>query len=183
MTALAVSTGLVNLAAGINRCIREAESAARSAVDLAIEAGKQLNAAKEQVPHGQWENWLADNVEAAPRTAQAYMKLARELPLLSAEEAQRVADLPLREAMKAIATPPAAPAAVRAPTVRVAKLDDRERIKRVFAGSVSGLRKVARLAEQGATIKQKEIEAARRSLEQALEQLNELERDYRDAKQ
>jgi len=35
----------------------------------------------------------------------------------------------------------------------------------------------------GAKIKQKEIEAAPRSLEQALEQLNELERDYRDAKQ
>lgn len=180
MTNITMPTCLATLAVGINRCIRDAESAARSAVELAIEAGQQLNAAKEQVPHGQWEVWLTDNVEAAPRTAQAYMRLAREVPLLPDEEAQRVADLPLREAMKAIATPPAAPAIQRAQYMRVRKLEDRDRIKQAFGKSATKIRQVARLAEHGVTIKPKDIASARRALEQALAQLEELERDHLD---
>ncbi|MDV7210122.1 DUF3102 domain-containing protein [Azotobacter beijerinckii] len=177
---ITAEASLATLAASINRCIREAESAARTAVELAIEAGQQLNTAKEQVPHGQWESWLSENVEAAPRTAQAYMRLAREVPLLSAEEAQRVADLPLREAMKAIATQPSAPANPRMPNMRVRKLDDRDRIKRAFGDSATKIRKVARMAEYGARIKPKDIASARRALEQALAQLAELERDHLD---
>ena len=181
MTNITMPTCLATLAAGINRCIREAETAARTAVELAIEAGQQLNAAKEHVPHGQWESWLAENVEAAPRTAQAYMRLARQVPLLPAEEAQRVADLPLREAMRAIATPPAAPATPRSPDVRVRKLEDRDRIKQAFGKSATKIRQVARLAEQGVTIKPREIESARRALQQALAQLEDLERHHLDA--
>ncbi|MFC0711510.1 DUF3102 domain-containing protein [Azorhizophilus paspali] len=171
---------LATLAASINRCIREAESAARTAVELAIEAGQQLNSAKDQVPHGQWESWLSENVKAVPRTAQAYMRLAREVPLLSAEEAQRVADLPLREAMKAIATPPTEPPRASLPTVRVRSLDDRDRIKKAFDSAAKGIRKVARAADMGATLRQREIDSARRALEQALAQLAELERDHLD---
>lgn len=169
---------LATLADSINANIREAEGAARSAMQKALIAGQQLNEAKEQVPHGQWKTWLAENVQAAERTAQAYMKLAREVPLLSDEEAQRVADLPLREAMKAIATSPEAPP--RAPDMRVRKLEDRERIKRAFAKSATKIRQVARMAEYGVRIKPREIEAARSALQQALAQLEELESAHRD---
>ena len=46
----------------------------------AIASGHSLNLAKEQVPHGQWNAWLAKNVTAAPRTAQANMKLTSSEP-------------------------------------------------------------------------------------------------------
>lgn len=42
----------------------------------AIASGHSLNLVKKQVPHGQWNAWLAEIVTAAPRTAQADMRLA-----------------------------------------------------------------------------------------------------------
>jgi hypothetical protein len=32
--------------------------------------------AKEAVPHGQWQRWLADNFDQSDRTAQRFMQLA-----------------------------------------------------------------------------------------------------------
>jgi hypothetical protein len=49
------------------------------ALELALKAGATLREAKELVPHGEWEKWIADNVKAVElRTAQNYMKLAQE---------------------------------------------------------------------------------------------------------
>ncbi len=46
---------------------------------LAIEAGTILCQAKDLVPHGEWEKWLADNVTGiTKRTSEKYMKLARK---------------------------------------------------------------------------------------------------------
>jgi hypothetical protein len=42
----------------------------------AIASGHSLNLAKEQLPHGQWNAWLAEIVKAAPRTAQADIERA-----------------------------------------------------------------------------------------------------------
>jgi hypothetical protein len=81
---------------------REHEAAAnalRSGLDHAIKAGELLIEAKRRYcKHGQWAQWLADNIDFAERTAQAYMRLAR-LPI---EKRNAVADLPLREALSAI---------------------------------------------------------------------------------
>ena len=49
----------------------------------AIASGPILNLAKEQVPHGQWNAWLAEIVTAAPRTAQADMRLASNEPAVT----------------------------------------------------------------------------------------------------
>lgn len=38
--------------------------------------GKRLTIAKEQVTHGEWEQWLRDNVNFTKRTAQNFMKCA-----------------------------------------------------------------------------------------------------------
>ena len=100
---------LPDLAARIDAAVVEAEEHARSAVDAAVRAGRLLSEAKEQLPHGQWEQWIISNCAVAPRTAQAYMRLAARLAELPKEEAQRVADLPLRAAITAIATAPVAP--------------------------------------------------------------------------
>ena len=60
----------------------------RFALGLALKAGNALREAKELVPHGRWEKWLADNVKAIKlRTAQNYMKLAQEKAIV--EERKR----------------------------------------------------------------------------------------------
>lgn len=41
-----------------------------------IEVGKRLTQAKSQIPHGQWQIWLADNFNLTERTAQRFMKCA-----------------------------------------------------------------------------------------------------------
>jgi len=43
-----------------------------------IEIGKRLNQAKELVPHGEWGKWLEEKVEFTQRTAQKFMRIAKE---------------------------------------------------------------------------------------------------------
>ena len=96
---------LVDLAQRIRATHRKAEHSAREAVAYAVEAGQLLIEAKAQVPHGQWLPWITEHCEMAERTAQAYMRVARELPKLDDGKAQRVADMPLRDALRALAEP------------------------------------------------------------------------------
>lgn len=171
---------LSDIAYAINCSVREAEKAAKSAVVFAVDAGSKLNTAKNLVPHGQWAKWLEENVEVSLRTARAYMQLASELPLLEDGKRQHVADLPLREAMKAIATQPSIPHRTPQPPVRVRALDDRAKFKKAFDAAASGIKKVSRALAAGVSIRKKEIESTRKVLEQALAQLNELERNHLD---
>lgn len=90
------------LVAEINEAHRACEVAVRSAVGHAIRAGELLIEAKSHVPHGAWGPWLAENFEGSERTAQAYMKLARDRHQLNP---QRVADLSIRGALRELAVP------------------------------------------------------------------------------
>jgi hypothetical protein len=65
-----------NLAGEINHYHAKCEEAAGQAVSCAKEAGDRLLKAKESLGHGQWTAWLQKNFEGAPRTAQAYMRIA-----------------------------------------------------------------------------------------------------------
>lgn len=93
------------LAAAINDDHEAVEHMARSTLDRARAAGDKLIQAKAQVEHGQWLPWLAANCpRLATRTAQAYMKLAREwdtLVLKSADSAHLTVD----GALKLLAAP------------------------------------------------------------------------------
>jgi len=104
MQEVIVST-LPELARTINRAQQNVDSLLTEALGHALEAGNALIHAKALVDHGQWQNWLEGNCVVSDRTARSYMRLARELPKLSSEERQRVAVLPLREAITALATP------------------------------------------------------------------------------
>jgi hypothetical protein len=95
VTALA----LPDLARAIEREHQAARRAARTALEHAMECGRLLIEAKAQVGHGGWLPWLEANCTLRPRTAQAYMRLARELPKLPEQEAQRVADSSVRDAI------------------------------------------------------------------------------------
>ena len=101
---LRASQELSGLARLICDGIELAEGLAKSAVEAARSVGQHLVLAKQKVAHGEWDAWVRENTPLSPRTAQAYKRLADQMEKLSPAEAQRVADLPLREAMKAIAS-------------------------------------------------------------------------------
>jgi hypothetical protein len=93
------------LAAAINDDHDAVEHMARSTLDRARAAGDKLLQAKSQVAHGQWLPWLAANCpRLATRTAQAYMKLAREWDRLELKSADS-AHLTLDGALKLLAAP------------------------------------------------------------------------------
>ena len=102
---LMTTQDLAALAEKINSANHQANETAKKAVLFAVECGQALIAAKAQVKHGQWGQWLKGNCDIAERTAQSYMKLANDYPLLSESKAQRVADLSIREAVKELAKP------------------------------------------------------------------------------
>ncbi len=96
---------LPDLAAQINHAHAEVEERIRAAVPHAIRAGELLLQAKAELPHGAFGNWISENCVFSERTAQGYMRLSRILPTLDSAKAQRVAEMPLREAMRELADP------------------------------------------------------------------------------
>lgn|GEM_PF-1857670 len=100
---------LPDLAAKINATVKAADENANAACEQAMQAGELLRQAKTLVAHGDWITWLTENCEVKPRTAQVYMRLSSVVPTLQDSNAQRVAHLPVREAIRAITTSPQAP--------------------------------------------------------------------------
>lgn len=96
---------LKNISTEINTEHEIVVNACKSAVEHAIKAGELLIKAKSMVNHGEWLDWMKDNCEMTERTAQTYMRLAREYPKLEDSKAQRVADLSMRETLKVLAAP------------------------------------------------------------------------------
>lgn len=96
-------TSLPALAAAVRREHDAARTAVGVAVAHGMAAGEALIAAKAALPHGAWAAWLKANVpDLGVRSVQLYMRLARNRHQI---EAQRVADLPLREAVKLLSRP------------------------------------------------------------------------------
>ena len=96
---------LAALAVEINAEHDAAESHARKAIEHARAAGDKLLLAKAGVAHGQWLPWLSANCpRLAERTAQAYMKLARNWATLERKSAT-VADLTINDALKLLTGP------------------------------------------------------------------------------
>jgi hypothetical protein len=98
-------TGLDDLAKQINQEHNECESAFKAGVQHALNAGELLIQAKALCHHGEWGRWLKDNCQFSERTAQAYMRVARELPGLDGDKAQRVAEMSFRETLALLAEP------------------------------------------------------------------------------
>ena len=142
MSALA----LQELAQAIGREHQAAVSAARSAVEHAIKCGELLLKAKATVGHGGWLAWVETNCTFGQRTAQGYMRLARELPRLDEANAQRVADLSLRDALGTLARQSAD--LCRLPQFEAVKVldaaDDDERLRDSLVRVVNGQRQATR---------------------------------------
>jgi len=92
--------GLASLAEAANREHAACEAAYASAVDHAIAAGEALLAAKAQVQYGQWLQWMDDHFHGSRRTAQVYMKMAR-----NAEAAHLAGQSSIKQALEAIPEP------------------------------------------------------------------------------
>lgn len=89
-------------AAAINAAHAEARAHAARAVERAIEAGDLLLEVKDSLPHGEWLPWLEIHCpDISRRTAQGYMRLARDLPT----EMRNAAHLTLNGAMRLLAPP------------------------------------------------------------------------------
>jgi hypothetical protein len=95
---------LAVLAAQINHEHAQAEAALRSSLGHARAAGELLAQAKGRCGHGAWLPWLREHVRFSERTAQGYMRIAREWDRLQANP-QPVADLTYREALQMLARP------------------------------------------------------------------------------
>jgi hypothetical protein len=67
---------LVSLAGAANHEHQAACHDASKAVEHGCLCGESLIKAKQQVGHGRWQSWLADNFAGSARTARAYMQLA-----------------------------------------------------------------------------------------------------------
>ncbi len=169
---------MLSLAERINKATAEAEGRARAAMNQALIVGGLLNEAKSQVPHGEWDTWLTTHCKVAPRTARAYMRLVKRLPQLPEPERQRVADLPVREAVCAIAmkadAPPRTTAPARSSAIQIEGRDDAERAFAALESSATALLDAARTIEKVRELGSTQVKALRSQLTSAIDALDQL---------
>jgi hypothetical protein len=92
------SNWLAELAARIKQEHETVSAALTDSLRHAIEAGELLQEAKKQVPHGGWRPWLAQHCTISERTAQLYMRCAKNRTVIENQIRNGVADLSLNEA-------------------------------------------------------------------------------------
>ena len=78
----------------------EIRDAQRKGGDAILTIGRCLMEAKEQLPHGEWLPWLSEQVGYSEKTAQNFMRLAREF-----SNPQALADLGATKALALLALP------------------------------------------------------------------------------
>lgn len=167
---------LPEIADSINDKVAATEQHARSAAQGAIEIGALLAEAKKQIAHGEFETWVKVNTTLAPRTARAYMRLAIKIPALPEAERQRVAGMPVRQAIAAITTDPTPPPSSSwSHAVRHSSLDDRERAVVKLKKTAGGIREATKLLAIGVGLPPAKIASLRSALTGALEELDLLQ--------
>jgi Protein of unknown function (DUF3102) len=93
------SNSLADLAARIRAFHQATAEALRRSVENAMAAGDLLIEAKAQLKHGQWLPWLRDHCAMSERTAQLYMRCAKNRAAIEEQvKSATVADLTLNEA-------------------------------------------------------------------------------------
>jgi nucleotide-binding universal stress UspA family protein len=97
------SNSLTDLAARIRAEHDAVGEALRNSVQHAIAAGELLIEAKNQIEHGQWLPWLRDHCGVSERSAQRYIRLARNKVQLA--NTTCVSDLSLNGALALLTVP------------------------------------------------------------------------------
>lgn len=106
-----VEQQLLSLAKRVRAEHKATEIAVTRSLEHALAAGDLLIEAKQLIGHGQWLPWLAKHCDLPDRTAQLYMRCARERILIeqAAIKSATVADLTLRNATSLLAKSPPKP--------------------------------------------------------------------------
>lgn len=104
-TTKALTSGLPALAAQINNLHTQCEESYKNSLEFARRAGELLLKVKSQLAHGQWLPWIEENTVISPRTAQVYMRLARNWHEFSNKHAEP-AHLSIEGALKLLAPEP-----------------------------------------------------------------------------
>jgi phage N-6-adenine-methyltransferase len=102
---LAGSNYLVDIAARIKAEHQAVAASLKRSVEHAIAAGELLLEAKErpEIEHGDWLPWLQEHCEISERTAQLYIRLAKNRDKIEEQIRNGVADLSLRQAQRFLA--------------------------------------------------------------------------------
>jgi hypothetical protein len=95
---ITTSNSLADLAARIRAEHQATAAALTSSVEHAMTAGDLLLEAKAQVNHGQWLPWLTERCAMSERTAQLYMRIAKNRATIEMNIRNGVADLTLGQA-------------------------------------------------------------------------------------
>jgi hypothetical protein len=97
-TDITTSNSLADLAARINAEHKAVATTLRDSVAHAITAGELLIEAKDRLAHGEWLPWLREHCNISERTAQLYMRTAKNRAAIEARaKSATVADLTLNE--------------------------------------------------------------------------------------
>lgn len=99
-----LTTNLDQLGVEVERFRQMADEAAGNAWNYVHEAGRRLIAAKEALPRGQFEPWLAEHFHGTLRLAEQYMQVSRGWDKIE-EKRNGVSGLSFREALKLTQTP------------------------------------------------------------------------------
>src|SRR5258706_3006884 len=97
-TDIAMSNSLADLAARIRAEHEATDAALKSSVEHAMAAGHLLVEAKAQLKHGQWLPWLTEHCAMSERTAQLYIRIAKNREAIESQIRNGVADLTLGQA-------------------------------------------------------------------------------------
>jgi protein gp37 len=82
--------------------------AAHKTVEHGFRVGEALLQAKRRIRHGRWGRWIEEHCDLSERTAQGYMRLARNRAAIEANP-QALADLTIEGALQSLAKPKPAP--------------------------------------------------------------------------
>jgi Protein of unknown function (DUF3102) len=93
-----LSNWLTELAARIKAEHEATAATMKRSVEHAMAAGDLLIEAKARLSHGQWLPWLTEHCAISERSAQLYMRIAKNRQAIEARNAQHVADLTLNQA-------------------------------------------------------------------------------------
>lgn len=163
---------LADLAEKINAETSAAETHARSAMQHALTAGRLLVQAKRLIPHGEWQQWVEAHCTIAIRTASAYMRLVTKIETLPEPERQRVADLPVRDAIRAISTRPETPPHPK--LYRPRNVGHADRVAREIQGLARTAKRAGLDLERGRGLKVDRVARLRARLRDAIELLDAL---------
>ena len=151
----------------------------RQAGGAIIEIGKRLLEAKAQLGHGEWLPWLREKVDISERSAQNFMRLAREY-----SKSADIADLGASKALALLALPETERAefAAEPHTVNGVEKTASEMTARELREAIQA-RDRALLEAREADARAKSAEESRVKMEADMRQLKELQQRAREAEE